>query len=82
MSCPYATILGKRGEGVHSSRILGFALNDTIATIIAVIITSYVFEISLVYSLIGWFTAGEVLHILFGVDTAFLELVGLAPSCK
>lgn len=77
MSCPYATILGRRGEGVHSSRFLGFALNDIIATLIAVIITSYVFRIPIVYSLIGWFVGGEVLHILFGVDTAFLELVGL-----
>jgi len=81
MPCPFATILGKRGEGVHSSRILGLALNDIIATIIAAIITSYVFNIPILHSLIGWFAAGELLHILFGVDTAFLELIGLKPNC-
>jgi hypothetical protein len=81
MSCPYATALGIRGQGVHSSRILGLALNDIIATIVVAIITSYVFNISFLYSLIGWFILGEVLHIVFGVDTAFLELIGLKPNC-
>lgn len=81
MPCPYATLLGKRGKGVHSTRILGLAFNDIIATIIAAFLTSYFFKISLLYSLVGWFVAGEVLHILFGVDTAFLEYIGMKPKC-
>lgn len=81
MSCPYATLLGVRGQGVHSPRFLGFARNDTIATIVAAIITSYIFDFSLLYSLAFWFILGEVLHIVFRVDTAFLELIGLKPSC-
>jgi hypothetical protein len=81
MPCPYATALGIRGQGVHSSRILGLALNDIIATIVVAIITSYVFNISFLYSLIGWFFLGEVLHVAFSVDTAFLELIGLKPHC-
>ena len=28
MPCKYADILGKPGEGVHSKRFYGFALND------------------------------------------------------
>lgn len=81
MSCPYSTLLGVRGEGVHSSRILGFALNDIIATIVGAIITSYMFKISFLYSFMLWFILGEVLHYVLGVDTAFLELIGLKPNC-
>jgi len=81
MPCPYSTLLGIRGQGVHSSRFLGLALNDTIATIVAAIITSYIFDFSLLYSLAVWFILGEVLHIAFGVDTAFLELIGLKQHC-
>ena len=81
MPCPYATLLGKRGEGVHSRRFLGLALNDILATIVAAALTSFFFNISFLYSLLGWFVAGEILHYAFGVDTAFLEYVGLKPKC-
>lgn len=77
MSCPYSELLGKRGEGVHAKRIYGFALNDTLMTIAAAILTSFIFNVSLFYSLAAWFIIGEVLHIIFGVDTRFLEIIGL-----
>ena len=76
MPCPYATLLGKRGEGVHSSRIMGFALNDILATIVVAVITSWIYNISFVYSFLGWLVLGEVLHYVFGVDTRFMELIG------
>ena len=82
MPCPYADILGKRGEGFHSVRFLGFALYDTLGTIFIAIITSYLFNISLLYSLLGWFTLGEVLHYVFGTNTAFLEFIGMSPRCE
>lgn len=77
MSCPYSTLLGVRGQGVHSARVAGFALNDTLATIIVAAITSYIANISFLYSLLGWFILGEVLHYAMCVDTAFLERIGL-----
>ena len=79
MSCPYATLLGVRGQGVHSTRIGGFALNDIVATFIIAAITSYVVNIPFLYSLLMWFALGEVLHYVMCVDTAFLELIGLKP---
>jgi hypothetical protein len=79
MSCPYANILGIPGEGVHAQRFMGLAVNDTIATVVAALITSWVFNVSLLYSLIGWFIAGEVLHYAFGVNTAFLKMLGITP---
>jgi hypothetical protein len=77
MPCPYANILGVPGEGVHAQRFMGLALNDTIATIIAALITSFVFNVSFLYSLLGWFIGGEILHYAFGVNTAFLTMIGI-----
>lgn len=81
MSCPYAHALGVPGEGVHAQRFMGLALNDTLATIIAALLTALIFNVSFLYSLIGWFVAGEVLHYAFGVNTAFLKMIGITP-CK
>lgn len=81
MSCPYAHILGVPGEGVHAQRFMGIALNDTVATIVAALLTAWIFKISFLYSVIGWFVAGEVLHYVFGVNTAFLKMLGITP-CK
>jgi len=77
MSCPYANILGVPGEGVHAQRFMGLALNDTIATLVAALITSWLFNVSLLYSIIGWFILGEILHYAFGVNTAFLKMIGI-----
>ena len=79
MLCPYKTLLGIREQGVHSARVLGLARNDILMTVVGALVTSYFFKVSILWSLIGWFVAGEVLHILFGVDTAFLELLGIPP---
>ena len=81
MSCPYAHILGVPGEGVHAQRFMGLAVNDTIATVVAAILTTWIFNISFLYSVIGWFVAGEVLHYALGVNTAFLKMIGITP-CK
>jgi len=77
MSCPYANALGVPGQGVHAQRFMGLALNDTIATIIAALLTSWFFNVSFLYSLIVWFVLGEVLHYVFGVNTALLKMLGI-----
>jgi len=77
MPCPYANILGVPGEGVHAQRFMGLALNDMIATIIAALITSFLFNVSFLYSLLGWFIGGEILHYAFGVNTAFLTMISI-----
>ena len=81
MSCPYANMLGTPGEGVHAQRFLGLALNDTIATLVVALLTSWIFKISLLYSILGWFIVGEALHYTLGVNTAFLKMIGVTP-CK
>lgn len=77
MSCPYANILGIPGQGVHAQRFLGLALNDTIATLVVALLTKWLFDVPLLYSILGWFVAGEILHYLFGVNTAFLKMIGI-----
>ena len=81
MPCPYANILGEPGKGIHAQRIFGLALNDTLMTITAAAITAYIFNINFILSFIAWFVTGEVLHWLFGTDTAFLRMIGLTPKC-
>jgi uncharacterized membrane protein len=77
MSCPYSNILGIPGQGFHEKRFLGLALNDTIATVVVALLTSWFFNVSFLYSFIGWFVAGEVLHYAMCVDTAFLRMIGI-----
>ena len=81
-SCPYANILGTPGEGVHAKRIMGLSLNDILLTILAAALTSYFAQINFWVSLTVWFVAGEILHYLFGTDTAFLRMIGLTPKCQ
>jgi len=79
MSCPYANILGTPGEGVHAQRFLGLSLNDMIATLVVALLTKWFFDIPLLYSILGWFILGELLHYIMGVNTAFLEKIGIRP---
>lgn len=75
--CPFAFVLGIPGQGFHEKRIYGYALNDTIATIIIALITAYIFNIAVWKSLLGWFVAGELLHYMFGTQTAVLTTLGI-----
>jgi len=81
MKCPYATALGEREKGFHSTRFMGLALNDILGTIGLAVITTFLFKVPLWKSLIAWFVAGEVFHYAYGVNSAFLEAIGLIPSC-
>ena len=82
MPCPYANALGEPGKGVHAARIFGISQNDILMTIAAAIITAYLFNTSFLLSFIVWFVAGEVLHYLFGTNTAFLRMIGMTPICS
>ena len=81
MSCPYANSLGIPKQGVHASRFMGLALNDIIATIIAAILTSFIFKIGIINSLLAWFIGGEILHYVFGTQTEVLTRLGIRVSC-
>lgn len=75
--CPFANILGIPGQGFHAARLYGYAFNDTIGTIVFALITAFVFDIPIWKSLLVWFITGEVLHYIFGVQTAVLTTLGI-----
>ena len=81
MGCPYATVLGEREKGFHSTRFMGLALNDILGTIGLALLTTYFFKVTFWKSLLAWFVAGEIFHYAYGVNSAFLEKVGLTPKC-
>ena len=75
--CPFAFILGIPGQGFHATRIYGYALNDTVGTIVLALITAYIFDIAIWKSIVIWFVSGEILHYLFGTQTAVLTTLGI-----
>ena len=69
-SCPYKYVLGIPGQGVHALRFAGLAVNDTLMSIIAAVLTAYAFKINIGLSLFLWFVGGEILHYGFGCAAA------------
>ena len=76
-SCPYANLLGIPGQGVHAARIGGLALNDILLTLVAICITTVATGYSFWLVAAAWFIAGELFHIAFGTQTAFLTMIGV-----
>jgi len=79
--CPFSTILGVPGQGVHSTRFGGYAVVDTVLTIIAAYLTSWAAQVPFIASLLLWFFVGELMHITYGVQTAFLTTLGIDVDC-
>jgi len=46
-------------------------------TVVAAALIAYFYGYSFLYTLVGLFVLGEVLHYLFGVQTAFLTMIGV-----
>lgn len=67
--CSFREILGKPGEGIHSYRIFNLAIMDIIMTILGSYLFSIITRYPFIYSLIGFFFLGIVLHRLFCVRT-------------
>jgi hypothetical protein len=75
--CPFAFVLGVPGQGFHEKRLYGYAFNDTVGTLVLALITAFVFQIAVWKSIVAWFVGGEILHYMFGVQTAFLTTIGI-----
>ena len=67
--CAYKNALGIPGQGIHSYRIFNIAVMDVIMTIIGAYIFSLIFRTPFLYTSIGLFILGIVLHRLFCVRT-------------
>ena len=77
MSCPYAFIFGKPRQGAHSTRFLGYAVVDSVATVLLAILLAYVFNTEFWVTLLATFVTGEILHYIMGAQTQFLTTIGL-----
>ena len=78
--CPFKKFknaLGVRNRGVHKFHILGTAMFDYLLTIMMAFLSSYFLRVPLVLSTITWFIMGIISHILFGVKTDTLRVLGI-----
>jgi phage-related protein len=73
--CKYKNILGIPGKGIHSYRVGGVAIADVIMTIIGAFIISFFSGWNFIYTLIGLFILGIILHRLFCVRTTVDKLL-------
>lgn len=73
----YKNILGNPGKGFHSKRFFGMALYDLIGTLLITLIWAYIEGDNSLPNVVSIFfivfIIGEILHLLFGVDTAFIK---------
>ena len=73
----YSDIFGQPNKGVHQYRFLNTAIIDYILTIVLSMFTTYITMIPLTLTTIFWFIAGLFLHMIFGVQTAALNYLGI-----
>jgi hypothetical protein len=67
--CKYKNALGIPGEGIHAYRWNGIAIMDVLGTILGAVVLSYLFNLPFLYTLIGLFVLGIILHHVFCVRT-------------
>ena len=77
MSCPYKNIFGAPGTGVHSIRFMGVAVADTVLTFLLALYTAWEFRGNVWFHFLFWVIVGEILHYLFGTQTAVLTALGI-----
>ena len=75
MLCQYKDAFGQVGTGIHSYRIFGIAYMDVIITIITALIIAWVAKWNYLYTVIGFFGLGIIVHQIFCVRTAVDKLL-------
>ena len=73
--CKYKNYFGEPGKGVHSYRIFNIAIVDMMMTLIGAIIISYLSGIKFIWSALGLFLVGILLHRVFCVRTTIDKLL-------
>ena len=83
MPCPYANLFKAPGTDFHSTRLFGVAAVDLITTILAAFGVVWALNISFWTALLALVVLGEVLHYIFGTQTALLTALGIkVPTCE
>ncbi len=70
-------VFGKPGEGVHKTRIFGFAAVDLVLTIILAIILAKIIKINIFCSIGTLMVLSILFHLLFGVNTELIKRLNL-----
>ena len=73
--CKYKNLLGVPGTGIHAFKIYGISVWDTIMTIVGAFFIAWFANWSYLYTLIGLFIAGIILHRLFCVRTTVDKII-------
>ena len=73
--CKYKNYFGEPGKGVHSYRIFNIAIVDVMMTLIGALIISYLSGIKFIWSALGLFLVGILLHRVFCVRTTLDKLL-------
>ena len=73
--CPYKNAFGKLKTGIHSYRIMDVAVLDFLVTAIAAYLITLASGVKFVYSFVGLFLAGILIHRLFCVRTTLDKLI-------
>jgi hypothetical protein len=74
MLCDYKNALGVPGKGVHF-HVFGFAIMDTIMTIIGGALLAYIFKWNYFWTIFILFLIGILLHRIFCVSTTIDKLL-------
>ena len=77
----FKDLLGKPGEGLHF-HVAGIAIVDVLATILLGWAVSEWFEVNPLWCIGGFFVLGQMLHWVFGVETAVMRLLKKSASTK
>lgn len=68
--CKYKDALGKPNTGLHSIRFMGVAIFDVLFVLVCAIAIAWFFKWSYIYTIIGVYILGIVVHRAFCVPTA------------
>jgi hypothetical protein len=73
--CKYKNAFGELKTGIHSYRIMDVAVLDFVVTAIAAYLITLASGVKFVYSFVGLFLAGILIHRLFCVRTTIDKLI-------
>ena len=73
--CQYKDMFGAPNTGIHSRRIFDIAVWDVVLTLIGALLFYIRYRTNLLFTIIGFFVFGIVIHRLFCVRTTIDKLL-------
>lgn len=74
--CKYSNSLGIPNEGIHATRLGGFAMNDIVMTcVLAIVTSSTIHPVRAFKHFVLWMLVAVIMHRMFCVNTALNKLI-------